>query len=82
MSDTHNDEIVMVASGTMPQVEVWKIALDDEGIDGRVVGEDLTAGLGSAIPESVELWVHREDHDRAVKVLSALDAKHGKSQEA
>lgn len=81
MSDTQSDDVVMAASGTMPQVEVWKIALADEGIDGRVVGEDLTAGLGTIIPESVELWVRREDYDRATEVLRALEAKHGKPQE-
>lgn len=80
MSDTH-DDIVMVASGTMPQVEVWKIALTDEGIDGRVVGEDLTASFGSAIPLSVELWVRQEDFDRATEVLRALEERHERPQE-
>jgi hypothetical protein len=80
MSDTQHD-VVMVASGNMPQVEVWKMALADEGIDGRVVGEELTAGLGTAIPESVELWVRQADFERASEVLRTLEAKHGNPQE-
>ena len=70
MSDT--DDIVMLARGEMPQVEVWNAALADEGIAGRVVGEDLSAGLGSAFPGSVELWVHRSDAERAAEVLRAM----------
>ena len=73
MTDT--DDIVMLASGDMPQVEVWKAALADEGIDGRVVGEDLTTGLGMALPGSVELWVRNEDAERAAEVLRILEAK-------
>jgi hypothetical protein len=30
-----------------------------------VVGGDLAAGLGTALPDSVELWVHRTDVDAA-----------------
>ncbi len=67
MTDT--DEVVMLASGDMPQVELWQAALADEGIDGRVVGEDLTAGLGTAFPGTVELWVRTEDAERAAGVL-------------
>jgi hypothetical protein len=65
MTDT--DDIVMLATGDMPQVEVWKAALADEGIDARAVGEDLTAGLGTAFP--VELWVRNADAARAAEVL-------------
>jgi hypothetical protein len=34
-----------------------------------VVGGALLASFGSAIPDSVELWVHREDLDRAVAAI-------------
>lgn len=71
---TDADDIVMLVRGEMPQVEVWNAALADEGITGRVVGEDLTAGLGTAFPGSVELWVHRADAERGANVLRTLAA--------
>ncbi len=76
------DEVVRVASGTMPQVEVWHAALANEGIDGRVVGEELDAGLGTVLADSVEVWVRRADYDRAVEVLRRLDAERGEPFEA
>ena len=71
------DDVVKVADGPLVQVEIWKQALADAGIDGRVVGEQLTAGLGSALPDSVELWVHRSDESRAVAVLQETEAHKG-----
>ena len=71
-TDDLTEEIVKVASGMTVQVEVWHAALADAGIDGRVVGEDLTAGLGTALLGSVELWVRRSDAERAAEVLKAL----------
>jgi hypothetical protein len=69
MTDT--EDVVMLASGDMPQVEVWRAALADEGIDARAVGEELTVGLGTAFP--VELWVRREDAERAAEVLRTME---------
>jgi hypothetical protein len=60
---------------------VWNAALADEGIHGRVVGEDLTAGLGTAFPGSVELWVLRKDAERGAEVLRALAAEREEPQE-
>jgi hypothetical protein len=67
MTDT--EEVVMLASGETVQVELWRVALAGAGIDGRVVGGALDAGLGTGIPASVELWVRREDAERAAAVL-------------
>lgn len=78
---TDGDDIVMLARGEMPQVEVWKAALADEGVIGRVVGEDLTAGLGTALPGSVELWVRREDAERGAGVIRALTTGREQPQE-
>ena len=69
---TDADDIVMLVRGEMPQMEVWNAALADEGIVGRVVGEDLNAGLGTAFAGSVELWVHRGDAERGAEVLREL----------
>lgn len=71
---TDADDIVMLASGETVQVELWRMALAEEGIDGRVMGIALDAGLGTAIPDSVELWVRAEDAERAAGVLRALEA--------
>ncbi|MCU0704821.1 MAG: hypothetical protein MUF18_12655 [Fimbriiglobus sp.] len=67
-----NDNIVMLASGETVQVELWRVALAEEGLDGRVVGGALDAGLGTAIPHSAELWVRRCDVERATAVLRGM----------
>ena len=73
MNDT--DEIVMLASGETVQVELWRVALAEEGIDGRVVGGALDAGLGTGIPDSVELWVRTEDAERAAGMLREAEVR-------
>jgi hypothetical protein len=72
------DDLVKVADGPLVQVELWKQALADAGIVGRVVGEQLTAGFGSALPDSVELWVHRSDQTRAEAAIQYAEANKGK----
>jgi hypothetical protein len=64
------DDVVTVAVGTLTQVEVWRDVLRDAGIDGRVVGGHLTAGLGTALPGSAELWVHRADATAAEAAIA------------
>lgn len=59
------NDIVRVASGSLIQVEIWHELLGAAGIESRVVGEDLAGGLGTALPNSVELWVHRADAEAA-----------------
>ena len=55
------NDLVRVAGGSLSQVHFWHDLLRAAGIESRVVGDDLTAGLGSALPGSVELWVRRAD---------------------
>lgn len=64
------DDIVQVASGELTAVQVLGNALAEVGIQAHVVGGDLTAGLGAALPGSVELWVHRKDQAAAEKVIA------------
>jgi len=64
------DDLVQVASGELTAVQVLGNALEDAGIQARVVGGDLTAGLGTALPGSCELWVHRKDQVAAEKVIA------------
>jgi hypothetical protein len=63
------DEVVKVYSGPLVEVEVYQRVLKESGIDSRVVGTDLTASFGSAIPDSIELWVHRGDAEKAVAAI-------------
>ena len=63
------DDIVQVASGSLVEVELWQTALTEAGIESRVVGTELSAGLGSAFPTSTELWVHRSDLDKATAAI-------------
>jgi len=67
---THDtDDIVKVATGTLVEVETWREALIEAGYNARVVGDHLTAGMGTAIPGSVELWVHRGSAEAAEELL-------------
>ncbi len=72
-------DIVMVANGSLAEVEAWGVALRDAGIECQVVGDHLAAGLGTALPGSAELWVHKWDAVAATDILSGHDPapKHG-----
>lgn len=58
-------DVVRAYAGPLVLVEIYQAALKQAGIESRVVGTELTGGFGSALPESVELWVHRLDLPRA-----------------
>ncbi len=75
----HNpDDVIQVATGTLIAMTSLAEVLKNEGIVGRVVGEDLTGGLGSTMPGSVELWVSAADADRASQILSDTEGHHKK----
>jgi hypothetical protein len=67
----HSDDLVMVAAGGLIEVRAWADVLQGAGIMYRVVGDDLTAGLGTALPDSVELWVFRTDAEAAEAEMAA-----------
>jgi len=72
---THDpDDVVRVATGSLTEVEFWREALEKQGIQARVVGDNSSAGFGSALPDSVELWVHQIDVELSEKAI--LAAKH------
>jgi hypothetical protein len=56
-----SDDLVRVGTDSRAQVRAWCDVLRAAGIESRVVGDPFTAGLDTAIPDSIELWVHRED---------------------
>lgn len=69
------NDVVRVYAGTLVDAERCREVLEDAGIESRVVGGALLASFGSAIPDSVELWVHREDLDRAVEAIKRAEAE-------
>lgn len=73
------DDLVRVATGPLPQVEVWREVLADRGVACRVVGDHLATGLGTALPGSIELWVHRAD---AAAAEAAIAGTHRRGRAA
>lgn len=71
------DEIVRVASGNLIQVELYQSALRDAGIISHVAGDELSAGLGSTLVNSVQLYVRHADEPEAVRILTQLEADRG-----
>jgi hypothetical protein len=69
------DDVVKVASADMVTIELHKQLLTQAGIDARVVGKALGSSFGSAIPGSVELWVHRSDAKRAEALIAEDESK-------
>lgn len=64
------DDLVRVATGELTALQVLSNALVDAGISATVVGGDLSAGIGSALTNATELWVHRNDVARAESVMA------------
>lgn len=68
---THSGDLVKVAAGALIEVRAWAEVLQAAGIQYRLVGDNPTAGLGAALPESVELWVRRADAQAAATEMAA-----------
>ncbi|MBA4064139.1 MAG: hypothetical protein C0501_10585 [Isosphaera sp.] len=67
------DDVVRVYAGPLVEVEAYQQVLTEAGIESKVVGTDLGASFGSAIPDSIELWVHQGDLEKAVAAVKAHD---------
>jgi hypothetical protein len=74
MTNTEQD-IVKVYAGPLVTVELYQQALTEAGIESKVVGLSLTASLGTALNDSVELWVKSEDAVRAAEVIERYEAE-------
>jgi Putative prokaryotic signal transducing protein len=66
---TGTHDVVRVASGEMVTMELYQQALTEAGIESKVVGDALGSSFGTAIQNSIELWVKEEDAERAVAAL-------------
>lgn len=64
-----NDVVRLISAPTAVQAHIWEQALRDEGIDAKVVGDYLGAGLGDIANFMPEIWVHRNDLEAAKAVL-------------
>jgi hypothetical protein len=77
MKTQDEGDVGRVYSGPIVSAELYQQALKDAGIESRVVGLSLTASFGSAIPESVELWVKSEDAEKAAAAIQRFEAEKG-----
>lgn len=68
-----SDDVVKAATGTLVEMNELAGRFREANIAFRIVGDDLTAGLGTAIPGSVEIWVLRADQARAAAIVNARD---------
>ena len=72
-----NDDVVHLASALNPvEAHVWRQALEEEGIRCHAVGDYLDAGIGDVPGFQAEIWVQRNDLDRAKAVLEAHRQAH------
>lgn len=76
MTDDPND-VVKVATGSLVALEMYQRELKEAGIPSKVVGLNLEASFGTAIPNSIELWVHKSDAERAAAVVDRAEKERG-----
>ena len=67
--------LIKVFSGPLELAETFLADLKHAGIAGKVVGTELAASFGSALPGSTELWVHQIDVAKAKSIIDG-HAKH------
>ena len=64
-----HDVVRLVSAQNPPQAHIWEQALRAEGIECKVVGDYLDAGVGNIPGVGPEVWVHRDDLAAAEEVL-------------
>ncbi len=70
-------DVVRVYAGPVVNVELYQQALKDAGIESKVVGLELSASFGSALSDSVELWVKSEDAEAAAAAIKRFEDDKG-----
>jgi hypothetical protein len=78
MTPNPDDEVVKVAYGELVDIEVYRQALAEEGIEGNVVGENLDASFGSALLGSMELYVRESVAERALAIIRRVEEERGR----
>jgi hypothetical protein len=79
MSRDPND-VVKLYSGPLVVVESYREALRDAGIESRIVGTALTSVFGGAIPDTIELWVHQGDVQKATATIERYEQRKGENK--
>ena len=74
------NEVVKVYGGPFVDAEAYQLALEDAGIESKVVGDALLASFGSAIPNSIEVWVHQKDAEKAVAVIKKYEEERSQAE--
>jgi hypothetical protein len=69
-----------VYAGPLIEVETYQQVLSEAGIESKVVGTELTAGLGTALSASIELWVHLGDEERAIAAIKYHNEQKGRRE--
>jgi hypothetical protein len=60
------------SAGTLQEANAWRLALEQQGVRCRVVGDSSAAGNGvGTAGMRPEVWIQAEDWDKAKAILSA-----------
>ncbi len=76
------DIICLLTAENPAQAHVWCTALEEEGIEAKVVGDYLEAGLGDMPGTRAEVWVHRENAERAMEIIRAHKHRTNEGEES
>lgn len=82
MTPNPDDEVVRVAYGELVDIEMYQQALAEEGIESKVVGQDLDASFGSALLGSMELYVRESVAERALAIIRRVEADKGRQSKS
>jgi hypothetical protein len=70
-----DDVVRLTTAPNAADAHIWEQALKNAGIDCRVVGDFLDAGVGDIPGMLPEIWVHHADLARAQAVLEHRDKR-------
>lgn len=73
--NTNEHDVVRVYAGDLVTAELYQQALREADIDSNVVGTSLTSAFGTAVPNSVELWVKSEDAEKATAAIEQYESE-------
>jgi hypothetical protein len=67
--ETHDDIVKLTSAANPMEAHLFQQVLADDGIKSQVVGDFLDSGIGNIPGVQAEVWVHRDDIERAAKAL-------------